>query len=51
MSFVKNMGKNIGKNRSKNLSRKFSPCMLAMHQKLLDHAKQSATDAFKSVSK
>ena len=51
LSFVKNMGKNIGKNRSKNLSRKFSPCMLAMHQKLLDHAKQSATDTFKTVSK
>ena len=50
LSFVKNMDKNIGKNRSKSLSRKFSPFMLAMHQKLLDHAKQSATDAFKTVS-
>ena len=36
--------KNIGKNISKNLSGKYS-------QKLLDHAKQSATDAFKTVSK
>ena len=25
--------------------------MLAMHQKRLDHAKQSATDAFKTASK
>ena len=38
------MGKNIGKNISKNLRGKYS-------QKLLDHAKQSATDAFKTVSK
>ena len=28
-----------------------SPGMLAMRQKLLDHAKQSATDAFKTASK
>ena len=39
LSFAKNMGKNIGKNISKNLSGKHS-------QKLLDHAKQSAADAF-----
>ena len=38
------MGKNIGKNTSKNLSGKYS-------QKLLDHAKQSATDAHKTSSK
>ena len=38
------MGKNIGKNISKNISSKFS-------QKLLDHAKQSTTDAFKTTSK
>ena len=44
LSFAKNMGKNIGKNISKNLSDKYSPVMLAMHQKLLAHAKQSATD-------
>ena len=40
MSFTKNIGKNI----SKNLSRKHS-------HKLLDHTKQSATDAFKTSSK
>ena len=34
------MDKNIGKNISKNLSGKYS-------QKFLDHAKQSAADAFK----
>ena len=44
LSFAKNMGKNIGKNISKNLSCKHS-------QKFLDHAKQSATDALKTVSK
>ena len=38
------MVKNIGKNISKNLSGKFS-------QKLLDHSKQSATDAPKTSSK
>ena len=42
LSFAKNMGKNHGKNISKNLSSKYS-------QKLLDHAKQSATDAFKTA--
>ena len=41
LSFDKNMGKNIGKNISKSLSGKCS-------QKLLDHAKQSATDALKT---
>ena len=44
LSFAKNMGKNIGKNISKNLSSKYG-------QKLLDHAKQSATDAIKTSSK
>ena len=39
LSFAKNVGKNI----SKNVSRKHSP-------KLLDHGKQSATDAFKTTS-
>ena len=38
-------------NLSRNLSNKYSPGMLDMCQKLLDHAKQSATDAFKTVSK
>ena len=37
------MGKNIGKNIIKNLSGKYS-------QKLLDHAKQSATNACKTNS-
>ena len=39
LPFAKIMGKNIGKNISKNLSGKYS-------QKRVDHAKQSATDAF-----
>ena len=43
-SFAKNMGRNIGKNISKNLSNKYS-------QKLLDHAKQSATNTLKTASK
>ena len=38
------MGKDIGENISKYLSGKYS-------HELLDHAKQSATDAFKTVSK
>ena len=38
------MGKSIGKNIIKNLSWKYS-------QKLLDHAKQSATDTLKIASK
>ena len=51
LSFAKNMGKNISKNVSKSLSGKYSPGMLAACQKLLDHAKQSATDALKTSSK
>ena len=51
MYFAKNMGKNIGKNISKSLSGKYSPRMLAMCQKLLDHAKQCTTDMFKTASK
>ena len=39
LSFANNMGENIGKNKNENLNSKYS-------QKLLDHAKQSATDAF-----
>ena len=47
--FVKGYGflsfaKNIGENISKDLNGKYS-------QKLLDHAKQSATDALKTTSK
>ena len=45
------MGKSIGKNISRNLSVKYGPSMLAMHQKLLDHAKNLATNAIKSSSK
>ena len=37
------MSKNIGRNISKNLNNKYS-------QKLLDHAKQSATNALKITS-
>ena len=44
MSLAKNMSKNIGKGVSTNLRGKYS-------QKPLDHAEQSATDAFKTVSK
>ena len=44
LSFAKNMGKTIVKNISKSLSGKYS-------QKLLDHAKTSATDALKTSSK
>ena len=42
--FARNMGRNIGKSISKNLSSKHS-------QKLIDHAKLSATDALKTASK
>ena len=42
--FAKSMGKNVGKNISTNLSGKFK-------QNLLDHAKLSATDAFKTAPK
>ena len=41
LSFAKNISKNIGKNISKSLHGKYS-------QKLLDHVKQSATDALKT---
>ena len=44
LSFTKNISKNIYKNISKSLRGKYS-------QKLLDHAKQSATDALKTTSK
>ena len=51
LSFPKNMGKNIGKNIRKNFSGKYSPGVLAMCQKLLDHAKKSSTDTLKTSSK
>ena len=41
--FPRNTRKNVGKNISKNLSSKYT-------QKLLDHVKQSATDALKIVN-
>ena len=44
LSFAKNVGKNVGKIIGKSLSGKYS-------QKLLDHAKQSATDKLKTSSK
>ena len=43
-SFAKNVGRSIGKNISKNLTSKYN-------QKLINHAKQSATDALKTASK
>ena len=42
-SFVKNISENVGKKINKNLSGKNS-------QKLVDHAKKSATDVFKTAS-
>ena len=51
LPFAKNTGKNIGKNVTKSLSGKYSPGMLDMRKKLLDHAKKSATDALKTSSK
>ena len=44
LSFAINMGKNMGRNISKILSGKYI-------QKLVDHAKQFATDALKTASK
>ena len=44
MPFAKNMDRDSGKNITKNLNNKYS-------QKIFDHAKQSAIDALKSVSK
>ena len=43
LSFTRNMGRSIGKSVRKNLSSKYN-------QNLLDHAKQSATDALKTAS-
>ena len=44
LHFAKNMDKNIARDMSKNLRGKYS-------QKLLDHAKQFATDTVKTSSK
>ena len=43
--------KTSGKNTSKSLSAKYTLGMLAIRQKLIDHTKQSATDALKTSSK
>ena len=51
MSFAKKMDKNFGKIISKSLSGKYISGMLVMRKKILDHAKQSATDMFKTASK
>ena len=44
LCFAKNMSRYVGKNMSEKLSGKYS-------QKLLDHAKKSATEALKAGSK
>ena len=44
LPFAKNMGKNIGKILNKNLSSSYN-------QKIVDHTKQSATDALKTALK
>ena len=41
------MSKNVGKNISKNVSGEYSPGMLAIRQKLLNHAEKPATNALK----
>ena len=57
LSFAKNMGTKIGKNmfetlvKSKNLSCRYHPGMVAVHQKLFDRVKKSATHAIKTSSK
>ena len=51
LSFAKNMDKSISKNVSKNLGNKYSPGVLAVGQRLLDHAKESSRDTFKTASK
>ena len=45
------MSENIGKSISKSLSGRYSPGMLVMLQKLLDHAKKFTADALKASSK
>ena len=51
LSFTKDMSENIGKSISKSLSGRYSPGMLVMRQKLLDHAKKFTADALKASSK
>ena len=45
------MDKNIGQKMSKSSSGKYSPGMLAMRQKLLDHAKKHAKSSLETSSK
>ena len=45
------MDKNFGKIISKSFSGKYISGMLVMRKKILDHAKQFATDTFKTASK
>ena len=45
------MGNNICKNISKSLSGNYSPCMLAVRQKLLDHAKNLQQMRLKLIQK
>ena len=51
LSFAKSMSKNVGKNISKNVSGKYSPGMLAIRQKLLNHAKKPATNALEILQR
>ena len=51
LSFAKNMGNNICKNISKSLSGNYSPGMLAVRQKLLDHAKNLQQMCLKLLQK
>ena len=51
LSFAKSMSKNVGKNISKNVSGKYSPGMLAIRQKLLNHAEKPATNALKILQR
>ena len=48
LSFAKNMDNNVSRNISKKFSDKCSQGMLAIRQKLLDHAKKCATDSLKT---
>ena len=45
------VGAKIGKNINKNLSGKYSPFMLAAHQEIFDHVKQSTANALNTASK
>ena len=51
LSFAKNMAKSIGTNISKNLRGKYGSGMLAVRQKLLDHAKKSKRNSKRVIQK